>query len=272
MDVPAPAIDDLFGDADAGRALGQRLEQSLNPRSPDMLVDLLADCGLGADSLVLDVGCWAAVWACRLADAFGCTAIGVDVARAAEAAAARHIAAQKLDDRVTFLRADIRALPLASSSCDLVWCRDMLGQVANLATAIAECARVLKPRGHMLVFGTFEGALLEPREADRLYRALAIVPENMSARHLEHLFAESELQVLRREVVSSEWREHDIENGNQQALRDLLTVARLLRNETELVAEFGRMRYEMALANAMWWPFQLIGKLTPQAYLLRKVG
>ena len=57
MDVPAPAIDDLFGDADAGRALGQRLEQSLNPRSPDMLVDLLADCGLGADSLVLDVGC-----------------------------------------------------------------------------------------------------------------------------------------------------------------------------------------------------------------------
>ena len=147
----------------------------------------------------------------------------------------------------------------------------MLGQVENLPKAVAECVRVLKPGAHMLVFNTFAGELLEPREADRLYRALSIVPENMSPTHAEEVFAGAGLQVVQREVVSSEWREHDIGNGNQQALRDLLTIARLLRNETELVAEFGSMRYEIALANAMWWPFQLSGKLTPQVFLLHKV-
>jgi len=32
------------------------------------------------------------------------------------------------------------------------------------------------------------------------------------------------------------------------------------------------MQYEMALANAMWWPMQLSGKLTPEVFLLRKVA
>lgn len=271
MDAATPGIDDLFGDLEPGRELRLRLEQSFGPRSPDSLIDLAAGCDLGAGSLVVDVGCWSAVWACRLVETFGCRAIGVDVARAAEGAAADTIAARNLEDRVTFLRGDIQALPIDSGSCDLVWCRDMLGEVENLARAVAECVRVLKPGGHMLVFNTFAGDLLEPREADRLYRALAIIPENMSSARAERLFVECGLQVLQRQMISSEWREHDIENGNQQALRDLLTIARLLRAEDELVAEYGRMRYEMALANAMWWPFQLCGKLTPQAFLLAKI-
>lgn len=55
----------------------------------------------------------------------------------------------------------------------------------------------------------------------------------MSSTKVQQIFLESGLEVLRRDVISSEWREHDIETGDQQALRDLLAIARLLRNESE---------------------------------------
>lgn len=55
---------------------------------------------------------------------------------------------------VSLLRADLRRLPLAASSFDLIVCGLAVGHVAALATAVAEMARVLAPGG-TLVYSDF---------------------------------------------------------------------------------------------------------------------
>jgi malonyl-CoA O-methyltransferase len=47
--------------------------------------------------------------------------------------------------------ADVRALPFAASSFDLVWCRLVLGHLAQLGGAYAELGRVCAPGGTVLV-------------------------------------------------------------------------------------------------------------------------
>jgi malonyl-CoA O-methyltransferase len=47
--------------------------------------------------------------------------------------------------------ADIRALPFATGSFDLVWCRLVIGHVRDLATAYAELARVCRVGGDVVV-------------------------------------------------------------------------------------------------------------------------
>jgi malonyl-CoA O-methyltransferase len=47
--------------------------------------------------------------------------------------------------------ADLRALPLASDSFDVVWCRLVIGHRAELAAAYAELARVCRPGGTVIV-------------------------------------------------------------------------------------------------------------------------
>ena len=50
------------------------------------------------------------------------------------------------------LRGNIEALPLASGSCDLVWCRDTRSCLGDCARALRECARVLRPGGGMVLY------------------------------------------------------------------------------------------------------------------------
>jgi malonyl-CoA O-methyltransferase len=48
------------------------------------------------------------------------------------------------------VRADARALPLASASVDLVVSGLVVGDFAEIETALADVARVLRPRGHLV--------------------------------------------------------------------------------------------------------------------------
>jgi malonyl-CoA O-methyltransferase len=47
--------------------------------------------------------------------------------------------------------ADVRALPFAGASFDRIWCRLVIGHLADLAAAWAELGRVCRPEGHVLV-------------------------------------------------------------------------------------------------------------------------
>lgn len=60
-------------------------------------------------------------------------------------------------------------------------------------------------------------------------------------------------------MVASEWRERWAEEGSTALLDDLLGVARLWRSETELVAQYGRVRYEATYANCLWEPIRCLG-------------
>jgi len=91
---------------------------------------------------VLDAGCGVGR---RLRDAResgAAIALGVDLTPAmlAQAAGERFVAA-----------ADVRALPVPDRAFDVVWCRLVLGHLAELEQAYAELARVCAPGGTVLV-------------------------------------------------------------------------------------------------------------------------
>jgi SAM-dependent methyltransferase len=249
--------------------LEARCKQSLNPRGADMLYDLFASFGPAPAVEVLDIGCRDAKYAIELARRFGCRLLGIDPAPIHIERAQSAIAAAGLSGRVRAELAGIESIPAANRSFDMIWCRDVLNHV-DLARGLAECARVLKPGGRMLVYQTFATAAIEEREAARIYAAMAIVPQNMAEDFFQASARAAGLAITARDVVSSEWRERWAEEGSTALLDDLLAVARMRRSEAALVEQYGREHYEATYAGCLWGIYQMLGKLQPTVYLLAK--
>ena len=72
----------------------------------------------------------------------GAAAFGIDLSAP--------MLARAYDDGAAVARGDIRALPIASASVEVVVCGLALGDLPHLAPAIAEMARVLRPGGSMV--------------------------------------------------------------------------------------------------------------------------
>jgi hypothetical protein len=88
---------------------------------------------------------------------------------------------------------------------------------------LVEVARVSHPNGHVLVYTNFATDLLEPAEADRLNGPLGNVAESMDEANTEDAFAKAGLQVVRKDVISTEWREYE-EERDKPASFDLLRL------------------------------------------------
>jgi SAM-dependent methyltransferase len=268
-----PTVEELYGGfwTDAS-GLDAELERSLDPRPAESLYDAFGELGVSSGDLVLDIGCRAAAHSVELVRRFGCEVVAVDLVPQLVEQARANVAKEELGDRIRVVQAGIESLPIDDASIDFVWCRDMLNHV-DLPRALAECARVLKPGGRMLVYQTFATPELEPLEAERLFRAVAIRPENMAPAYFADQAREAGLAIVSVDEIDSEWREHWLETGDRRTVDDLLSVARLRRREGELVERFGRERYEAAFWDAAWGTYQLLGKLRPTVHVLeRPVG
>ncbi len=261
---------ELYTPTPEGDRFEQELRESLHPRSPDMLLQMVAELNLGSNSKIVDVGCGTGHYACKLAEQTGGQVLAIDVVASLLEMSRHQVAEARLAGHVTVVEGSITGIPADSGSYDLVWCRDMLNHIKDLDKGLGECYRVLRDGGSMLVFQTFAGELIEPREAERLYQALGVVPENMSSAYVEQAFTAAGFSIVKKDVIASEWREHEVESGNQVALQSLLQAARLLRNRDYFVQTYGEGRYEQALGDAQWFPFVMLGKLLPIAYLLQK--
>jgi hypothetical protein len=108
-------------------------------------------------------------------------------------------------------------------------------------------------------------------EAARLWASMAIVPENKQRDYLERCFRAAGFEIAARERVDSERREERIEKGESDLQSTLLRLARMRRREEELVTRYGRPLYEATYGSELWSVYQLLGKLCPMEYLLRKL-
>src|SRR5215472_988680 len=250
-------------------ALSSEVGSIRSHRGQEMLLDLVDEHSARPIETIVDIGCGRGRWSVALARRFAARVLAVDLTAERVRATAQAVEEAGLDGRVGVCRGSIHHMPVATASVDLVWCRDMLNHVSPPEPAIRECRRVLRPGGAMMVFQTFAGELLEPLEAARLYSAGLIEPDNMSVDYTERAFAAAGLRIACKDVLRSEWREHEIEAGEtERILEDLLTVARLERHRQGLVDRYGAARYELLRAGAIWRPYQMLGKLLPVAYLL----
>jgi SAM-dependent methyltransferase len=266
-------LEEVYGEGSLSHGTADSLlDESLSPRGPDMLLDRAGELGLGAGDVVLDAGCGDGRRTAELVRRSGCTAVGVDLVMANLDRRHEVLAAEEnveVAARIRFTQADVQRLPFADASFDAVWCRDMLIHVPDLVAAFRECRRVLRPGGWMLVFQMFATPWLSDDDASRMFRPLAGVRSNADPAHFEASVTEAGWRIERVEHVRSEWREFDEESGPGRTSRQLLRVARMLREPDRYVAVIGRAGYEAEVADSLWGVYQMIGKLSGRVYVLR---
>ncbi len=246
--------------------IGAVLDESLDPRGPDMLFDLAAELGVTASSKVLDLGSRDGRHLVALRDRFGCTPVGVEPADANF----RRMRRAYPGDLLVVAHGVAEALPFADESFDLVWIRDVLVHIEVLGPAFAEVRRVLRPGGGALVFHVFATPLLEPREAERLWNATAVMPSSADPEVFRGAIARAGLEVERWEELRGEWREHLEEVGDRKTSRQLLRVARMLRDPERYKAAIGEREYEVELGDCLYGIYQLLGKLSATVSVLRR--
>jgi ubiquinone/menaquinone biosynthesis C-methylase UbiE len=251
---------------------GQALEESLDPSSPGRLYDLVAGFGLLAGAVALDVGCGEGDDAIELARRFGLTVLGIDpVPRHIDVARAELARAAEADPRLTglvaFEQGKAGSLPAGDQSVDLLWCRDVLVHVDDLAGAYREFRRVLRPGGRALIYQMFATELLEPREAASLLPAMGCAAANMRPESTEAEITGAGLRIDECIVLGTEWGEYAEEHYGTGG-RHLLHAARLIRDPGRYIQQFGAANYDIALGDCRWHIYRMIGKLSGRSYLL----
>ena len=146
-------------------AFGARLDESLAPRDPSILLQVVRELDLRPDSRVVDVGCGEGAYAFRLATHFGFRVLGIDpVQRHLDLAReARREGVPDIASRVSFERGTATRIPVPDRSLDLVWCRDVMVHVEDPRAAFAEFARALRPGGYVVSYQTVATDLLARR-------------------------------------------------------------------------------------------------------------
>jgi ubiquinone/menaquinone biosynthesis C-methylase UbiE len=108
---------------------------------------LIRKAGIRKGSKVLDVGCGLGKTACRLAAETGCTVTGVDIMPAMVEQAKKTAKQMKVEDKVRFMEGDARQLPFEDNSFDTVFVESVTIFVEDVARALAEYHRVVRPGG-----------------------------------------------------------------------------------------------------------------------------
>jgi SAM-dependent methyltransferase len=260
------AMTELYGGHGWPAGGDELLGRSLRPRPPDMLLDAPGWLGLRPGALVLDAGCRDATYGDTLAARYGVRVVGVDLVLAGLPKGGAYDAA--LGGPVDLVRGDILALPLADGAFDLVWCRDTLSCLPDCARALRECARVLRPGGGMVLYAAFATARLEPGDRALVVEGLGNSAASMHEPTVEAAIAAAGFLTVRRERIASEWSEHRLEHDPADLTKDLLELARLVRERDRFEAALGPVWYERALAFDLWRLQIVLGRIVPVLYAL----
>jgi len=253
-----PRIEEEFSEA---------LDASLAPRGPGLLFDLVAGLGLAPGATAIDVGCGEGRHAVELARRFGLSVIGIDpVPRHIEIA--RGIAGAQ---GPAFELGSAERIPAADAAAGLVWCRDVLVHVSDLAGAFTEFRRVLAPGGRVLVYQMFGTDRLEPREAAWLWDTMGVVAASADPARTETAIRATGLRIDECIELGSEWGEWAQERTGDGG-RKLLHASRLLRGRDSYLERYGQAACDMMLGDCLWHVYAMIGKLTRRVYLLSRPG
>jgi SAM-dependent methyltransferase len=252
-------------------AFGARLDESLAPRDPSILLQVVRELDLRPDSRVVDVGCGEGAHAFRLATHFGFRVLGIDpVQRHLDVAReARREEAPDIASRVSFERGSATRLPVPASSLDLVWCRDVMVHVEDPGAAYAAFARALRPGGYVVSYQTVATDLLGVEDARALFDVMGVVPESADPSVIDAAIAGAGLEVVDTIDLAGEWEEWSQEQAGH-AGRALLHLARLLREPERYRAEFGRAAYDVMVGDCRWHVYRMQGKLAGRIDVLRR--
>jgi 27-O-demethylrifamycin SV methyltransferase len=154
----------------------------------DNLTTLMAESGaVGAGMSVLDVGCGIGNPACALAERYGCRVTGISTSSSGVEEARRRAQERGCSDRVSFAIADGMDNGLPDASFDRVWVLEASHLMPRKDVLLAECARVLRPGGRMVLCDVILGRDLPL--AEKLSRAQDFL-------HLHYAFGRAKMEAL----------------------------------------------------------------------------
>lgn len=216
---------------------------------------------------VLDIGCRDARHLIELARRHSIVGVGVDpVAWHVERAQAATQAAG-LGSQIIIRSGRAESLPDDIAGVDVIWRRDVIEVLPDLAAALAEMYRVLRPGGHVIVYTNILNGPIDPAETVAIHEPLGNVVGNLVEYELEALISAAGLLIDDKRIVGTEWREH-LEEREQTVSRDLLRLSRLRRNPDRFIKQYGTERYRVAEASLQWGVQQFLGRFVSVIYTL----
>lgn len=120
----------------------------------ELIEELLLWAGYNQQNVpqnIIDVGCGIGGSTLHLAQKFGSTATGITLSPVQASRAQERAAEAGLDSRVHFEVANALEMPFEDNSFDLVWSLESGEHMPDKTKFIAECYRVLKPGGKMIL-------------------------------------------------------------------------------------------------------------------------
>jgi 27-O-demethylrifamycin SV methyltransferase len=112
---------------------------------------MLEAAAIGDGDAVLDVGCGTGAPACRILTSHAATVVGITTSAVGVAVATERAAANGVGDRAQFLVRDGMSNGLPDASFDRVWVLESSHLMRDRSALVAECARVLRPGGRMVL-------------------------------------------------------------------------------------------------------------------------
>ena len=214
---------------------------------------------------VLEIGCGLATDAVRFARA-GANYTGVDLTEKSIELAGRRFEMEGLHGRLKV--ADAERLPFSDASFDLVYSHGVLHHTPDIARAIDEAHRVLKPGGTAMV-------MLYHRRSYNYYINIMTL-RRLGVRLLRYRWgprlvgaltgeAEPRLQELRERYIREARRmlsRDEFLNQNTDGAGNPLARAYTKREASELFRKFSEVRTEVHFLNKRWIP--VIGRLIPR--------
>ncbi len=244
---------------------------SKNPRSRDYLLELATENGVDEHAHVLDIGCANGGVSRKLLDKTGCKIEGVELLELLVDMGNKQNEELGVGDKFMIQQGSINDIPFPDSTFDFVFCNDVTGMVEDLETAMAECRRVLKPGGKMLLYASFGTDRLSDKEARELNDSLGNANEGTDKQRLL-IPLKKNFTLVEEEEIGSEFTQHDVEKskGDSEAAKNLLKAARLMTWADDYKSKHGERVYQIVLAEVHWNVFILLGKLQPTVFIVQK--
>lgn len=134
----------------------------LHPGGLQSTEQMIRLAGFTAQRRVLDIGCGVGSTAMQIASRFGCHVTAVDIDRSMLDYAGANVVRAGLGKRITFMQGDMRALPFADASFDIVTIEAVTMFTGDQPRSVGEALRVCRPGGIIL---DHELVWLEPSHA-----------------------------------------------------------------------------------------------------------
>jgi 27-O-demethylrifamycin SV methyltransferase len=152
------------------------------------LTQLLVDAGqIGAGMRVLDVGCGTGAPACYLARAHEAQVVGITTSKVGVSAASARAAAEGVTELVSFQQRDGTNNGFEDCSFDRVWALESSHLMRDRELLMAECARVLRSGGRLVLCDIILRREMPFAEVRRLREPLALLRDVFGDARMEPL-------------------------------------------------------------------------------------